>query len=460
MSLFPVFIKLAGRSCLVVGAGKLGEAKIRSLLETGARLRVVAPGATAAVVEWAAERKITWEAREFSTADLDGTFLVIAATASAEVNDLVFREARRRGVLSNVVDDPARCDFYYPAVLRRGDLQIAISTGGQSPALAHRLRRELEDQFGPEYGDWVEHLGEERRRLLGEEMETEQRRRLLHQQAGQEAYRAFIRELGPAARRENSQWKGKVYLIGAGPGDPELLTRKAWRVLRAADVVLHDDLVSQEILALAPPHAQVFNVGKRCGQKRVSQEEINALMVGYAQSGLTVVRLKGGDPEIFSRLGQEIEALREAEVEFEIVPGITAAFAAAASAAIPLTDRRLASSLVFIPGHVAPGKSREGAWQHLLPDSTVVVYMPGSDYQTLAGQLSDAGLSLDTPCLIVSRASRPDEERHLTTLEHLPEAALRAAPSVIIVGAVAALGRDAREKLEACVAAGYAGAGQ
>ena len=233
---------------------------------------------------------------------------------------------------------------------------------------------------------------------------------------------------------------GKVFFVGAGPGDPDLLTRKAWRLLEAADVVLHDDLVPPDILALAPLHAQVFSVGKRCEQRRISQQEINFLLVSFAQSGLAVVRLKGGDPQIFGRLGEEIEALREAGIDFELIPGVTSACAAAASAGIPLTDRRLASELIFLTGHRASRRSPGQGWGRLSAGATVVVYMPGSNYEGLAEQLCHAGLSPDTPCLIVSSASRPEEQRQLTTIEHLSQAWLRATPSVLIVGAVAALG--------------------
>jgi precorrin-2 dehydrogenase / sirohydrochlorin ferrochelatase len=203
VSLFPIFLKLTGRDCLVVGGGAVGEGKIRSLLPTGARVRVVAYDATPTVVSWAESGLITWEARGFIAADLEGVFLVIAAASSAEVNDLVFREAQRRGVLCNAVDDPARCDFYYPAVVRRGSLQIAISTEGQSPALAQRLRRELEDQFGPEYAGWVKHLGDERKQLLAQEMDYEYRRSLLHGQARRAAFEHFVRGLPPEAGKED-----------------------------------------------------------------------------------------------------------------------------------------------------------------------------------------------------------------------------------------------------------------
>jgi precorrin-2 dehydrogenase/sirohydrochlorin ferrochelatase len=189
MTLFPMFMKLEGRSCLVVGAGTVGEPKINSLVTAGASVRVVALYATAAVAEWAQAGAITWEARAFNSADLDGTFLVIAATNSSDVNAAIFHQARQRNILCNVVDDPEHCDFYYPAVVRRGDLQLAISTNGQSPALAQRIRRELEMQFGPEYGAWLEALGRARQQLFASKIDPEQRRRLLHELASHEAFK-------------------------------------------------------------------------------------------------------------------------------------------------------------------------------------------------------------------------------------------------------------------------------
>jgi precorrin-2 dehydrogenase / sirohydrochlorin ferrochelatase len=188
MTLFPMFLKLEGRSCLVVGAGAVGTPKIESLIEAGASVRVIAPRVNFTVGEWAGFGAITWEAREFAASDLDGVFLVIAATSSREVNELIFREARRRNILCNVVDDPEHCDFYYPAVVRRGNLQIAVSTNGLSPALAQRIRRELEEQFGPEYGEWLEHLGQIRRELFASAIDPEERRRLLHRLASREAF--------------------------------------------------------------------------------------------------------------------------------------------------------------------------------------------------------------------------------------------------------------------------------
>ena len=188
MTLFPMFMKLEGRPCLVVGAGTIGEPKISSLIEAGASTRVIALKATSAVEEWARAGNIAWEARAFEFADLDGAFIVIAATNSRELNAAIFNEARQRNILCNVVDDPEYCDFYYPAVVRRGDLQLAISTNGQSPALAQRIRRELEIQFGPEYGEWLEQLGRIRQQLFATEMNPEERRQLLHELASSAAF--------------------------------------------------------------------------------------------------------------------------------------------------------------------------------------------------------------------------------------------------------------------------------
>ena len=229
---------------------------------------------------------------------------------------------------------------------------------------------------------------------------------------------------------------GKVYLVGAGPGDPELLTLKAARVLQQADVVLHDQLVAKEILNLAPAHAQIHNVGKRCGKKNISQEEINFLMVNLAASGLQVVRLKGGDPLIFGRIGEEIAALRKANIDFEIVPGITAALGAASAAHIPLTHRQSSHALVFLAGHSASGADPTN-WPALVSlGATVVIYMPGHDYSNIAHKLRSAGLGDETPCAIISRATTSEEQVFSTNVENLRSAPHFPAPTLLVIGEV------------------------
>jgi uroporphyrin-III C-methyltransferase len=229
---------------------------------------------------------------------------------------------------------------------------------------------------------------------------------------------------------------GKVYLVGAGPGDPELLTVKALRLLRTSDVVLHDDLVTPEILKLISPAAEVQNVGKRCGSKTIRQEEINFLMVTGAASGLQVVRLKSGDPLIFGRAGEEIEALRRSHIEYEIVPGVTSALGAAAAAGIPLTHRQASSTLVLTAGHRASATDEADWSQFAASQATLVVYMPGSNYSEITRRLTVAGFARKTPCAIVSRATTPEQRIHRTTVSDLHRAPRLASPTLLVVGEV------------------------
>jgi uroporphyrin-III C-methyltransferase len=231
---------------------------------------------------------------------------------------------------------------------------------------------------------------------------------------------------------------GKVYLVGAGPGDPDLLTVEALRLLQTADVVFHDDLVSPEILALIPAETHVESVGKRCGRPKITQQQIHSLLINAAKDGWTVVRLKSGDPLIFGRAGEELEALRRAGVECAIVPGITAAFGAAARAGIPLTDRRLASRIVFLSNHQCAGKALFDWRGAVSQDTTALIYMPGTDFKGIAARLGADGLSADTPCLLVSHATTPKQEVHSTTLGELPNSPRYEAPVLLLVGAVAA----------------------
>jgi uroporphyrin-III C-methyltransferase len=232
---------------------------------------------------------------------------------------------------------------------------------------------------------------------------------------------------------------GKVYLVGAGPGDPELLTLKALRVLKSADAILHDDLISPEILQLAPVSAQMYNVGKRYGEKKITQLEISFLMLTLAGSGLQVVRLKSGDPLVFGRAGEEIEELRKADIDYEIVPGVTSAFGAAAATGIPLTHRNIASSLIMVTARQASNNNRDD-WRRVISSgATLAIYMPGQDYLSLSTELQAAGLSVDTPCAIVSQATTPRQRTAVSTLAQLPNQAQLPSPTLLIVGEVVRL---------------------
>jgi uroporphyrin-III C-methyltransferase/precorrin-2 dehydrogenase/sirohydrochlorin ferrochelatase len=424
MPLFPIFVKLEGRTVLLVGAGPVGESKVEGLLSAGASVTVVAPAATPAIQKLAEQGKLVWRRREFVPRDLDGVALVVAAVPK-EIARSLYKAARARNVLVNSVDDPENCDFYYPAVVNRGDLQIAISTSGHSPALAQRIRVELEHQFGPGYDAWVRQLGQARRELFASGMDPDARKKKLH-------------EMAAAAKGPQAPTAGMVYLVGAGPGDPELLTLKALRILGQADVVLHDDLLTPDILELIPSTARVECVGKRHGERQMTQQEINRRLCEYGTSGKIVVRLKGGDGAIFGRASEEMEALRDADVSFTIVPGVTAASGAAAAAGVSLTDRRLGSSLVFLTAQRCKGNPPPN-WKAVAElGGTTAIYMPGGHEGDLALQLVDAGLPATTPCFVVASASRANEQVIETTLGELPGMAKPPAPALLLIGAMTA----------------------
>ena len=435
MTLLPIFLNLEGRRCLLVGAGTVALDKIGSLLKTGVRLRVIAPHAKPEVRHLADDGKLEWIERAFEPADIDGAHLVIAATDSPKVNTAVYQAALERGVYCNSVDDIPNCDFFFGSVVSRGDLQIAISTAGESPAVAQRLRREIDAQLPEDLGPWLERVGELRRKVLEIHPRGEERKALLHQLAQRQvcdsescpSRRLALAPLGKAPIEEG----GKVWLVGAGPGDPDLLTVKALRLIQSAHVILHDDLVPRAILDLAR-HAEIVNVGKRCGVKHITQEQIHALIIEHARNGRRVVRLKSGDPLIFGRAAEEMAALTEAGVDFEVVPGITAAFAAAAAIPCSLTDRNSASSVTFSTGHHAASHN-DSQLPHR-EDATRVVYMPGRDLKTLAAEWLAEGLPAEFPCAVISRAAQPDQQVFHTTLGELGETAPAAAPSILLAG--------------------------
>jgi len=435
MSLLPIFLKLEGRRVLLVGAGNVALEKIGSLLKTGLKLRVVAPQARAEIRNLAAEGKLELVVREFEPSDLDGNYLVIAATDSPEVNTTVYCEAVERDIPGNSVDDIPNCDFFFGSVVSRGDLQIAISTAGESPALAQRLRREIDEQLPEDLGGWLAQLGELRREVLATHPRGEERRLLLHELAQRQICDSALCATKEMARKGSAPphaVAGHVYLVGAGPGDPDLLTLKAVRMIESAEVILHDDLVPRAVLDLATNAAMIENVGKRCGLKTITQEEINALMIEHARAGRSVVRLKSGDPLMFGRAAEELGALRDANVPVEIVSGVSAAFAAAAALGRSLTDREWASNVIFSTGHHAQSHNR--AALPALEDATRVVYMPGRDLTLLAAEWMAEGLPADLPCAIVSHAAQPEQQVLYTTLGTLGETKPAAAPSLLIAG--------------------------
>jgi len=466
MSLLPIFLKLDRRPCLVVGAGEVATGKIESLVASDAQVTVVAPWARPEIMRLAERGAITWHRREFLDSDIlneasdeqNKQFLVVAGTNHTAVNQHVYRLCLAAGILCNAVDDIPHCDFYYGSVVSRGDLQIAISTAGESPSVAQRLRHEIDAQLPHDLGPWLHSLGYLRREVLAAHPASEDRKLLLQtlgtRQVCESAYcpsrqlalpaakpvakpePAFSTEPRPRTVTPDTS-VSTVMLVGAGPGDPDLLTVKAARLIAGTNLLLHDDLVPEPVLALAAASAEIVNVGKRCGRASVTQAQIHQLMIKGARAGRNVVRLKSGDPLVFGRAGEEMDALRAAHIPFEVVPGVTAASAAAAAIPCPLTDRRAASSILLSTAHhAAEENTHENATVHNNPEPTRIVYMPGRDLTEIARQWREAGLPGDYPCILVSRAGQPDQQVTRTTLNLLHVTSPGPAPTLLMGGEV------------------------
>ena len=444
---FPVFLKLAGERVLVVGGGEVALRKIRLLQRARARIEVVAralhPEAQAA--------GLALSAAEFEPAQLEGCRLAIAATDDGALNARVAEAARARGIPVNVVDDEARSTWITPAVVDRAPVLVAIASGGAAPVLARRLREQLEGLLPAAYGRIATFLGEMRDRL--KRVPVEQRRAVTEQFLdGVGCQRLLAGDAESAARTldrllAGAPPAGEVYLVGAGPGDPDLLTFRALRLMQQADVVLYDRLVSPQILDLVRRDAERVFVGKGPKQHELSQEAINARLVELARAGRRVLRLKGGDPFIFGRGGEEIETLAAQGIAFQVVPGITAANGCAAYAGIPLTHRDVAQSVVFVTGHARQDGQLDLDWPALAKrGQTVVFYMGRGSLPALAQALRDHGLPGDWPAALVEEGTSSRQRVIVGTLADLPAQVDRAGvtgASLVIVGEVVRL----RERL-------------
>ena len=449
--LFPLFTNLAGRAVLVVGGGAVARRKVSALLPTGARVRIGALALEPQLAEWAAEGRIEVLRGEFDPAWLDGAWLVVAATDDIAVNRAISAAAEDRRIWANVVDDAELSSIHLPARVERGPVQIAISSGGGVPMLARHLREQLETQFDESLGTLAELLTQARETIRARLPDTASRRRFFDRvlkgaipallRRGDRA--AAERELAAALEHPQRNSTGTVALVGAGPGDPGLLTLRALRVLNEADVILHDRLVSAEVLALARRDAEFIEVGKQVGgDHHATQDRIHRLLMERARQGKRVVRLKGGDPFIFGRGGEELEMLREHGIGFEVVPGITAAIACGAYAGIPLTHREHAQSVRFVTAHTKNGD--EGIdWAALAQEKqTLAFYMGVAGLERIRERLTAHGRSPSTPFAIVENGTRPEQRVVLGTLADLPELARFhqvGAPALLVIGEVAAL---------------------
>ncbi len=454
MRYLPIFLDISRKPCLVVGGGEVAARKANLLLEAGAVVTVVAPALSPTLTRMTADGLVDHVARPFDAADLDAAHLVIAATDDAAVNRRVADLAAARRLPVNVADAPGDGSFVVPSVVDRSPVTIAVSTGGASPVLARLLRARLESLIPSAYGQLAE-LVETFRERVAARLPAAARRRFWDQVLqGNVAELVFAGNVAEADRTlarvlddvdPSSHAIGEVYLVGAGPGDPDLLTFRALRLLQQADVVLYDRLVSRPILDMARKGADRIYVGKARADHAVPQERINALLLELAREGKRVLRLKGGDPFIFGRGGEEIDGLLDAGIPFQVVPGITAASGCAAYAGIPLTHRDHSQSCVFVTGHLKSGQMDLNWAQLCQPNQTIVVYMGLTGIEVLCRELVAHGLPADLPAALVEKGTTASQRVVTATLSTLPGEVRRhevSAPTLIIIGSVVSLRRE------------------
>jgi uroporphyrin-III C-methyltransferase/precorrin-2 dehydrogenase/sirohydrochlorin ferrochelatase len=451
MNFLPIFYNITDKPCLVVGGGAIAARKAELLLRAGGRVRVIAPMIGERVLEMADNQALEYEQREFRDADLNDVVCAIAATDDKDVNANISQQAQARGIPVNVVDNPGLCSFIMPSMIDRNPVQIAISTGGVSPVLARMLRSKLESCIPGAYGELARLADDQREAVKQSLPDVETRRRFWETILdGQVAELVFAGRLDDARAQFEHELenfnadtiKGEVYLVGAGPGDPDLITFKALRLMQQADVVVYDRLVSQPILDMVRRDAEKIYAGKAKSDHAIPQENINQLLVRLAKEGKRVLRLKGGDPFIFGRGGEEIAELIDENVEFQVVPGITAASGCASYAGIPLTHRDHSQACIFVTGHRRDGE--EGLnWEMLShANQTVVFYMGLENVERICSSMKAHGRAADTPAALVEKGTTPEQRVFVGDLDSLPGIIARhevRAPTLILVGEVVAL---------------------
>lgn len=453
MDYLPLCFRLTDAPVALVGGGKVAARKARLLLRAGARIQVVAPEVGADIRAMIDSAAVTWQERNYQSSDLDGAQLVVAATSDRALNEQIYRDASARALPVNVVDAPDLCSVIFPSIIDRDPLLIAVTSSGRSPVLARILRRKISAMVPSAYGRLAEFAGRLRdtvklalpedtpRRLFWEQsLEGSIAEQVL---AGRDAEAEEL--LLQRLTQTEQSYQGEVYLVGAGPGDPDLLTFKAARLLQSADVVLYDRLVSPAVLELARRDADCIYVGKRRADHTVPQSEINQQLLDLARQGKRVIRLKGGDPFIFGRGGEEIELLAKHNIPFQVVPGISAANGAACYAGIPLTHRDYAQSVRFVAGYLK-GNSVDHDWRQFQSETeTLVFYMGLLGLPQICAQLVAHGRAPDTPAALVERGTLL-EQRVLTgtlsTMAAIVEREQPVAPTLFIVGDVVRLHSD------------------
>ncbi len=449
MKLLPLFLDIKAKPCLVVGAGPVAARKAELLIKAGASVRVVAREIGEAMSLLQQESKINCEARPFEDSDLEQIEIVIAATSNRELNARVSELAQARRIPVNVVDNPKLCSFIMPSIIDRDPVQIAISTGGASPVLARQLRSRLESLVPAAYGDLARLVEQYRDTVKQTFPNVKERRRFWesvlegpvteHVFANRSSEAKSLLDKLVATAASDPDYQGEVYLVGAGPGDPDLLTFKALRLMQKCDVVVYDRLVSEPILDLVRRDAEKIYAGKARAKHSISQENINQLLVRLAKEGKRVLRLKGGDPFVFGRGGEEIGELIDENIDFQVVPGITAASGCTSYAGIPLTHRDLSQACIFVTGHRKEGAS-DLNWEMLShSNQTVVFYMGLENVQRICNSLKAHGRLPATPAALIEKGTTPVQRVFIGNLDTLPglvDSNEVRAPTLIVVGEV------------------------
>ena len=450
MHYLPIFLRITGRPVLVVGGGQVAVRKVTMLLRAGAHVRLVAEAVDPALEKLLADGHHDIRVRGFEEGDLDGVTLVIAATDNEPLNKQIYQLAHARHLPVNVVDNPGLCDFIFPSIVDRSPVVVAVSSSGKSPMLARLLRARLETFIPSGYGKLATLLGEARQAVKQAIPDMGVRMRFWEKilngpvaeqiMAGKDSEAKHL--LDAALADIDAEVRGEVYLVGAGPGDPDLLTFRALRLMQQADVVLFDRLVSEEILNMCRQDAERIHVGKQRRQHTMPQQDISRLLVELAQQGKRVLRLKGGDPFIFGRGGEEIAELAAARIPFQVVPGITAAAGCAAYAGIPLTHRDYSQSVRFVTGHLK-NDSCDLDWDNLVQDGqTLVFYMGLISLPIICRELVRHGMSSATPIALIQQGTTPAQKVYTGTLATMPDIIAKndvKAPTLIIVGDVVKL---------------------
>ena len=451
MEYLPIFLNIQGETCIVVGGGDVATRKISLLLRAGGKVTVISPEVSDAVAALVDGEQVTHINRNWQDVDLKGSKLVIAATSDAAVNRLVVDAANTCGTPVNVVDQPQLCSFIMPSIIDRSPVIAAVSTGGASPVLARLIRARLESLIPAGYGRLAELAANFRDQVKQTFSDHDDRRRfwdnVLQGGVAERVFSGHMEEAEVVMKKALQEAKpdagmGEVYLVGAGPGDPDLLTFRALRCMQKADVVVYDRLVAKPIVEMTRRDAKRIYVGKERDNHAMPQEEINKLLARLAKEGKRVVRLKGGDPFIFGRGGEEIDTLAEEGVPFQVIPGITAAAGCASYAGIPLTHRDYAQSVTFVTGHLKDG-SMDLNWEQLAqPQQTLVFYMGLKGLPVITRELQAHGVSADMPVALVQQGTTHMQRVFTGTLETIMDIVEKQQPkppTLIIIGEVVEL---------------------